>query len=133
MKRLALLLVIILLFSGRSQSFAQRASLAAPGQGNVDKPQLTEEEKISHLINYVRHLQGSTFIRNGKEFDPGKAADHLQSKYNKHKSKVKNAHEFVSKLATFSKTKEPYQIRLVDGETIPCGDLLNLELKRIEG
>ena len=133
MKRLVLLLITILFVTSKPDSFAQRSSSPVQTQNKVEKPNLTEEEKISHLINYVRTLQGSTFIRNGKEFDPGKAADHLQSKYDKHKKRVKTAHDFVDKLASYSKTKEPYQIRMGDGATVPCGELLNKELKRIEG
>ena len=133
MKKFILLLMAMLFVITNPDSFAQQAAKAKPIQKKTDKPVLSEEEKINMLINYVRTLQGSTFIRNGKEYDPGKAADHLQSKYNKHKKKVKTAHEFVDQLASFSKTKEPYQIRLGDGETVPCGTLLTKELKRIEG
>ena len=133
MKTLVLLLITILVVTSKPDSFAQRSSHAAHAQNETEKPVLSEEEKISHLINYVRTLQGSTFIRNGKEFDPSKAADHLQSKYDKHKKRVKTAHDFVDKLASYSKTKEPYQIRMGDGATVPCGELLNKELKRIEG
>ena len=132
MKRLVLLFITIFLVTILPFGFAQSAGRVVQSP-KTHKPNLTEEEKVSHLINYVRTLQGSTFIRNGKEYEPGKAADHLQSKYNKHKKRVKTAHDFVDKLATFSKTKEPYQIRLADGQTIPCGELLNIELKRIEG
>src|SRR5688572_4744539 len=93
---------------------------------------MSEEEKISHLINYLRNLAGAVFIRNGKEYSPGKAADHLQSKWDKHKKKVKTAHDFVDKLATKSKTDEPYGIKLSDGQQTTCGELLNKELTRIE-
>ena len=133
MKHFALILFALLLVTSKPDGFAQLASKSASTQDEKTKPNLTEQEKIDHLINYVRTLQGSTFIRNGEEFDPGKAADHLQSKYDKHKKQVKTAHDFVDKLASFSKTKEPYQIRLSGGETVPCGELLNKELKRIEG
>ena len=132
MKRIVLLLITILLVTAKSEVFASSFSNPARAYGENGNNQITEEEKISMLIKYVRTLQGSTFIRNGKEYDPGKAADHLQSKYNKHKKKVKTAHDFVDKLASFSKTDEPYQIRLANGETVPCGQLLTEELKRIE-
>ena len=133
MKKLTLILFTILLVTTKFDSFAQLASQSVQPQNDTAKPTLTEQEKIDHLINYVRTLQGSTFIRNGKEYNPGKAADHLQSKYNKHKDKIKTAHDFIDKLASSSKTDEPYQIRLANGETTTCGALLNKELKRIEG
>ncbi|MFC5272069.1 DUF5329 family protein [Adhaeribacter terreus] len=126
------LLIFIILVSGTYQAaLAQHAS----DQEKTEVSQsvnMTEEEKVNHLINYLRHLSGSVFIRNGNEYSPDKAADHLLSKWNKHKKKVKTAHGFVDRLATFSKTDEPYQIRLKDGSTIKCGDFLNQELKRIE-
>ena len=133
MKRLVLLLIAILFLTCKYDSFAGNTSRFAQIHGETGKNNLTEEEKINLLIKYVRNLQGSTFIRNGKEYDPGKAADHLQSKYDKHKKRINTAHDFVDKLASFSKTDEPYQIRLADGQTVPCGELLNKELKRIEG
>src|SRR5438128_1640762 len=78
----------------------------------VVKPGLTEDEKVAALINYIRQLPNATFIRNGKDYPSQKAADHLQSKYKKHKKKVKTAQDFIDKLATHSSSKEPYQIRL---------------------
>jgi len=64
----------------RPAGFAQHAFAADLTQKKTDKPELSEEEKINMLIKYVRTLQGSTFIRNGKESDLGKAADHYKSK-----------------------------------------------------
>ncbi len=133
-----MILSALFIFAQLSCTEAPVASHSSPISASetlqkADSPQLTEEEKVSHLINYIRNLAGSTFIRNGKEFNPGKAADHLQSKYNKHKKRVKTAHDFVDVLATYSKTKEPYQIRFADGTMITCGEVLNKELKRLEG
>lgn len=96
------------------------------------KQKPTEEEKVAALINYVRQLQNATFIRNGKDYTPQKAAEHLEGKYNKHKKKTKTAHDFVERLASFSKTKDPYLIRFGDGNTVKLGELLNKELTRIE-
>jgi hypothetical protein len=98
----------------------------------VNGKSMSEDEKISYLINYLRTMADVIFIRNGDEYSPGKAADHLQSKWNKHKKKVKTAHDFVERLASFSKTKEPYQIKFQDGHTITCGEFLNQELAKIE-
>ena len=133
MKVLVLLLFFFFSAALPADLFAQNLSSAAEAKADHDKPQMTEEEKINHLINYVRHLEGMIFIRNGKEFPPQEAADHLQKKYDKHKKKVKTAHEFVVGLASKSSASgEVYLIRMSDGETIQCGDLLNQELKRLE-
>ena len=125
------LLIVALGLGSLSAAFAQ--NVAEPVKSEVSQAvSLTEEEKVNHLIEYLRHLSGSVFIRNGEEYPPDKAADHLLSKWNKHKKKVKTAQGFVDRLATYSKTKEPYQIRLQDGHMVRCGDLLSQELKRIE-
>lgn len=91
-----------------------------------------EDQKISQLIGYLRGQHNAIFVRNGTEYTPDKAADHLQSKWDKHKKKIKTAHDFVDRLATYSKTKDPYLIKFSDGHTITCGEFLNQELKRME-
>ena len=126
-----LFLFIALGLGSFSAAFAQNDAETVKTQVS-QAVNMTEEEKVNHLIDYLRHLSGSVFIRNGQEYSPDKAADHLLSKWNKHKKKVKTAQGFVERLATYSKTDEPYQIRLQDGHVVKCGDLLNQELKRIE-
>ena len=91
-----------------------------------------ESEKVSQLIAYVRNMQGAVFIRNGKEYEPAKAADHLEKKYKKHRKKVDTAREFIDQLATKSATDEPYMIRYSDGRTVGLAELLHKELDRIE-
>lgn len=101
--------------------------------GKLQMEGLPEDEKVAQLIKYVRQLPNATFIRNGKDYSPGKAADHLESKYKKHKKKAKTAQVFIDKLATKSSSKESYKIRFSNGETVNLSDLLNKELARIEG
>jgi hypothetical protein len=138
MKKLYVLIVWLALGfcqSANAQSNAEAIQVdpVLAAQPNLEKGKtMSEDEKISHLINYLRNLAGAVFIRNGKEYSPGKAADHLQSKWDKHKKKVKTAHDFVDKLATKSKTDEAYEIKLSDGQKITCNELLNKELARIE-
>lgn len=117
----------------QSSSVERQAEPVLMAQHKIEKGKLiSEEEKVAQLINYVRHLLNATFIRNGKDYTPQKAADHLQSKYNKHKKRAKTAHDFVDRLASESKTSEPYLIRFSDGSTVKLGELLNKELARIE-
>jgi hypothetical protein len=91
-----------------------------------------ESEKVSRLIAYIRNMQGAVFIRNGKEYDPAKAADHLEKKYKKHQKKVDSARAFIEKLATKSSSGNPYLIRFSDGKTVDLAELLDQELDRIE-
>lgn len=130
-----LILVITLAFAGlqpEAKSTDLNRGSYLISNVTAGKPGLTEEEKINKLIEYVRNLPGATFSRNGKDYTPVKAADHLQSKYNKHKKKIKTAQDFVKNIATNSATNEPYQIHFQDGNTIKCGDLLQQELEKLE-
>lgn len=123
--------LLLLFFSAVSGALAA-GQPAFAGNKAALFAQMSEDQKIQHLIDYVRNLQDAVFIRNGKEYSPAKAADHLQSKWKKHKKKIDTAHDFVTKLASKSKTDEPYQIKFKDGHTIKCGDLLAQELAKLE-
>jgi len=95
--------------------------------------ELTESQKVQQLIEWVRHLEGATFIRNGEEYNCQQAADHLQSKWEKHKDQVKTAQEFIDALASKSgMSGEDYQIRFADGKTVTCGEALHQQLQQIE-
>lgn len=95
--------------------------------------ELTESQKVQQLIEWVRHLEGATFIRNGEEYNCQQAADHLQSKWEKHKDQVKTAEEFIDALASKSgMSGEDYQIRFADGKTVTSGEALHQQLQRIE-
>lgn len=95
------------------------------------RKQLSEEEKIAYLIAFIRNLEGATFIRNGKDYQPGKAAEHLEKKLHRHRKEVHTAQEFVEGLAAYSTSKEPYLIRFSDGHTLSCREVLLLELNRL--
>jgi len=95
--------------------------------------ELTESQKVQQLIDWVRHLEGATFIRNGEEYNCQQAADHLQSKWEKHKDQVKTAEEFIDALASKSgMSGEDYLIRFADGKTVKSGEALHQQLQRIE-
>ncbi|GAB3201673.1 hypothetical protein ABID22_001414 [Pontibacter aydingkolensis] len=94
---------------------------------------LTEVEKVDRLIQFVRGLEGATFIRNGSEHTCKQAADHLQAKWLKHKDKISSAREFIELLASKSGfSGEPYKIRFKDGTVQTTGFVLSQELKRLE-
>jgi hypothetical protein len=59
------------------------------------------KHEIDHLLNFVA-TSSCTFVRNGTEYPPDKARDHLASKYQLAGSKITTAEEFIKYLATES-------------------------------
>ncbi|MEJ8802838.1 DUF5329 family protein [Pontibacter sp. H249] len=113
----------------------QAAAWTIPAGSVIITPNggLTEVEKVDRLIEFVRSLKGATFIRNGSEHSCQQAADHLQSKWEKHKNKIASAKEFIEELASKSgMSGEPYKIRFSNGSEQTTSFVLNQELKRIE-
>lgn len=100
---------------------------------NLTLTKLTESQKVEQLILYIRTMKGATFIRNGSEHSCKEAADHLQSKWNKHKKDISSAREFIEVLATKSgMSGEAYKIKFKDGTVKNTNDVLMKELKRLE-
>ena len=94
---------------------------------------LTEAQKIERLIQFVRSMKDATFIRNGSEHSCSEAADHLQSKWQKHKDKIGSARDFIDELASKSGLSgQPYKIRFKDGSTFTTNQILMGELQRLE-
>ena len=92
---------------------------------------LTETQKIESLIAFIGKQEG-VFLRNGGEYTPGQAAEHLRMKWKKGGSAIKTAEIFIDKLAsTSSVSGKPYQIRLKNGQTVNLAPLLRAELKRL--
>ncbi len=92
-----------------------------------------ESPKIEALIQAVANLQGATFLRNGTEYTPKDAADHLRLKWRKAGGRVKTAPDFIRACASESSmSSKPYEIRLGDGRTVLARDWLWTELKRLE-
>ncbi|ARS37587.1 DUF5329 family protein [Pontibacter actiniarum] len=93
----------------------------------------TEEQKVNHLIQVISKMEGATFIRNGSEHTCAEAAEHLESKWEKHKDDVQTAQGFVEKLASRSGlTGEPYRIRFADGTEKTTNEVLMSELQQVE-
>ncbi|WP_439881479.1 DUF5329 family protein [Pontibacter sp. MBLB2868] len=94
---------------------------------------LTESQKVDRLIQYIRGMKGAVFIRNGSEHTCKEAADHLQSKWEKHKGQIKTAEEFIEELASRSGLSgQDYMIRFEDGSETTTNAVLTKELKRLE-
>ena len=73
------------------------------------------------------------FIRNGSEYSPKEAAEHLRMKRRKAGSKIKTAEDFIDHIASKSyMSGEPYQMKFRNGSVIDIRDILYHKLKRIE-
>lgn len=92
----------------------------------------TEQQKINHLINYIRTLKDATFIRNGSEYKATEAADHLKMKLGKAGSKIKTVEEFIEQIASVSSMSgKPYKIKFGNGKVFNCELILKIELKKL--
>jgi hypothetical protein len=113
-KILIAVFVILTLFSG---------SLSA--QDNIEK------KKIEFLISSIENLKGAIFIRNGSEYDDGKAAaEHLRMKLQIAGGNVQTADDFIRLCASRSYiTGKPYMIRLSNGKTIKSKEYFREKLK----
>jgi len=111
---------------------AAGAPEAAPMAALADAAPLSESARIDHLINHVRTLEGAVFVRNGKEYGPAEAAQHLQYKREKAGDRVRTADDFIRLCASHSVLSgEAYLIRFKDGRTRTAEDVLREELARI--
>ena len=93
---------------------------------------ISEEQKIEKLIAYIEN-NNVKFIRNGSEYSPKQAAEHLRMKRRKAGSKIKTAEDFIDHIASKSYVSgEPYQMKFSNGSVINTRDILYHELKMIE-
>ena len=91
-----------------------------------------ERTRIEALIAAVAGMTDVAFIRNGRSYDAGTAAEFLRRKWQRHAAEVRSAEDFIDKIAsTSSTTGEPYRIRFADGRERPCADALREELEQI--
>ena len=92
----------------------------------------TEQQKIEYLLNAI----GSSdvvFIRNGQEYTPAQAKEHLRMKLGKAGASIRTADEFITLLASKSSfTGKPYLIRPSDGKTIESEKWLREKLAHME-
>jgi hypothetical protein len=100
-------------------------SVAVSAQDNIEK------KKIEYLLSSVENLKGAKFIRNGSEYDDGKAAAaHLRMKLKNAGGRVQTADDFIRLCASRSFiTGKPYMIRLSNGKTIKSEEYFREKLK----
>jgi len=85
--------------------------LSGAGRG---EPADRVDETIQYLIGYVSG-SGLTYIRNGNEYTPDEAAEHMSSKYQHFRNDIETPEEFIELCATRSLlTGKPYLV--VDGQ-----------------
>ncbi len=107
-------------------------AIAVPAHAAGELP--ASEAEIQALIAAVGSMSDAAFIRNGRSYDAGTAAEFLRRKWRRHAEEVRSAEDFIEKIASASSTTgRPYLVRLPDGRELPCGDILSAELKRLRG
>jgi hypothetical protein len=94
---------------------------------------LSERQKIEALIQVVAEMKDAKFIRNNKEYDGAAAANHMRTKWNAAKGKVRTATEFIEGVAsTSSVSGKPYMIRFNDGREMTSAEFLTAALRNLE-
>ena len=92
-------------------------SLAASSDGPGQQSEGIESA-IQFLLNHVAD-SGLTFIRNSKRHDAADAAEHMNSKYEYFRDKIKTPEDFIRRCASKSLLSgEPYLVVLENGEEI---------------
>ena len=103
-----------------------------PSTADAESPSMTLAQQIEHLIDFIRDSP-CAFIRNGTEYDGGKAAAHLRRKLDYAGKKIQTAEQFIDKLATGSSmTGKAYKIRFADGRTVESAVYFREQLRKLE-
>lgn len=77
------------------------------------------DAEIDYLLETIE-TSGCTFIRNGKEHEPGPARSHLEMKRKRGKRYYDSTEEFIERVASSSSwTGKPYMIRCGSEEPKP--------------
>lgn len=103
------------------------SSLAAAGT-----PSASTQQEINHLFTYLKN-SGCSFNRNGTWYEAGKAADHLQQKYDYllKKKLVESSEDFIARAATESSmSSKPYSVRCGNAAAVASGPWFRAELER---
>lgn len=121
------------LCAGMASAQSAQAQSTSVATTEIIADKLTEDQKVERLIQLVAKMEGATFIRNGSEHTCRQAAEHLESKWEKHRDSIKTAKGFVEELASRSGLSgQPYKIRFADGTTKTTNEVLTTELNQLE-
>ena len=87
------------------------------------------DREIQHLMAYIAGAE-CRFIRNGKEYSPEAARNHIQKKYEYARNRIKTTEEFIQGIASKSSISgKAYMVRCND-QIMLCADWLRVELQR---
>ena len=117
--------MIVLAWTPRSWLFAVLllTSLAASADGPV-QPSENIESAIQFLLKHVAD-SGLTFIRNSEKHDAIDAAEHMNSKYEYFRDKIKTPEDFIQRCASKSLLSgKPYLVVLDNGEEVRTDEWL---------
>jgi hypothetical protein len=91
-----------------------------------------EQSKIDYLLGEVKNAK-ATFLRNGREHTPARAAAHLARKLKFAGRRVQTVRDFIVGIATRSSDSgKIYEVRWPDGRKQPLGDWLMKQLVEYE-
>jgi hypothetical protein len=98
-------------------------SLTASGDGPVQQSE-NIESAIQFLLKHVAD-SGLIFIRNSEKHDAPDAAEHMNSKYEYFRDKIKTPEDFIQRCASKSLLSgKPYLVVLENGEEVRTDDWL---------
>jgi hypothetical protein len=104
--------------------------LAAASFAHASTDNVSEQEKISYLLNVVGTSK-VIFVRNGVEYPASEAKAHLQMKLDAAGSAIQTADDFINDIASHSSmTGQPYYVELPDGTKIEAQTWLREMLAR---
>jgi len=93
--------------------------------GEIDPPDTT----VQHLLDYVAR-SNLVFIRNSDQYTAKEASEHMKSKYDHFRDKIKTPEEFIKLCATRSLLSgKPYLVISEHGETVRTSEWLSAELE----
>jgi len=96
------------------------------------EPDAVTRAEVAHLLKYLE-TSGCQFQRNGSWYPPGRAASHLNQKYEYmlKKGLVTNTESFIEGAASESSASgKPYSVKCGDSAAVPSATWLRDELER---
>ena len=94
---------------------------------------MSEPQKIEALLAAIEH-SGATFVRNGAEYQPERAVEHLRDKLERAGAKIQSARDFIEGVASRSEASgKPYEMILPDKTRTNTHEWLLAKLAELEG
>ncbi len=99
---------------------------------NSQIPKYSEKEKIDYLLEALEN-SNLIFIRNGDEYSSKEARAHMQKKLEYAGSRITNADQFITYLATKSSISgKPYYVKYPDGRKLQSSIWMRELLNKLE-